>query len=169
MKLQGNLIAFTVVVVLASDTGAGEKNLPLDKEFLVKVATCNNAEIEIGKLADRRSNSANVKEFATTLVKDHKAAYNKLGDLIKNRKVGVAAGLEKETRDEIKRLSKLEGSEFDRAFLDHMIREHKKAISIFENQVKNGEEADIRDYAKEMLPHLRQHLKKAESLKTAGK
>jgi len=61
----------------------------------------------------------------------------------------------------------LEGSEFDRAFLDHMIREHKTAISVFENQAKNGREADIRDYAKELLPDLRKHLKKAEELAKA--
>jgi putative membrane protein len=165
MKLLSKLMAILVVAGMATGTGAGEKGeRPLDKEFLVKVASCNNAEIEVGKLADKRSKSADVKDFANMLVKHHKAAYDKLGDLIKNRKIGVAAGLEKETRDEIKRLSKLEGNEFDRAFLDHMIREHKKAVSIFENQAKNGQEADIRDYAKELLPDLRMHLKKAEEL-----
>jgi len=171
MKLLGNLMAVLVLCGFAIGTNAGEKSArPLDKDFLVKVATCNNAEIEIGKLADKRANSDQVKDFATMLVKDHKAAYDKLGDLLKNRKIGVAAGLEKETRDDIKRLGKLEGTEFDQAFLQHMIREHKKAISIFENQAKNGQEADIRDYAKELLPGLRSHLKKAEELaKTTAK
>jgi putative membrane protein len=171
MKLVGNLLAIVAVVGMATGTRGGEKgDRPLDKDFLVKVASCNNAEIEVSKLADRRSKSTDVKEFATMLEKDHKAAYDKLGNLIKNRKVGVAAGLEKETRDEIKRLSKLEGNEFDRAFLDHTIREHRKAISIFEYQAKNGQEGDIRDYAKELLPDLRKHLKKAEQLaKSSGR
>src|SRR5204863_112868 len=150
MKLLSKLLAIVVIAGVAAGTGAGEKGeRPLDKDFLVKVASCNNAEIEVGKLADKRSNSADVKDFATMLVKDHKAAYDKLGDLFKNRKIGIVTGLEKETRDEIKRLSKLEGNEFDRAFLDHMISEHKKVISIFENQAKNGVEADIRNYAKD--------------------
>jgi putative membrane protein len=172
MKLFGNLSAVLILGGLAvAWTRGGEKTArPLDKDFLVKVATCNNAEIEVSKLADKRANSAQVKEFATMLVKEHKAAYDKLGDLLKNRKIGVVAGLEKESREEIKRLSKMEGEEFDRAFLQHMIREHKTAITIFENQAKNGQEADIRDYAKELLPHLRNHLRKAEQLaKTASK
>jgi putative membrane protein len=163
------LCSFFVVLIAGglattAQERAGDNDRPLDKDFLVKVATCNNAEIEVSKLAAKRSGSADVKEFATMLGKDHKAAYDKLGDLIKNRKVGVAAGLEKSTRDEIKKLSKLEGNDFDRAFLDHMIREHKKAIAIFENQAKNGQEPDIRDYAKDLLPDLRKHLKKAETL-----
>jgi putative membrane protein len=164
MKLFGYLLAVLIVCDLATSGGAGKADRPLDKDFLVKAATANNAEIEIAKLADNRAASAEVKEFATTVQKDHKAAYDRLGELLKTRKLGVAAGLEKETRDEIKRLSKLEGNGFDRAFLQHMVDEHKKAISIFENQAQNGREADIRDYAKQMLPDLRKHLTKAQEL-----
>jgi putative membrane protein len=165
MKLLGTVLSVLVLIGLASGPRAGEKlDKPLDKDFLVKVASCNNAEIEISKMAERRTNSAEIKNFANMIQRDHKEAYDKLGQLIKNRNVGVAAGLEPSTREEIKRLGKLEGNNFDRAFLDHMIREHKKAITIFENQASNGKEADIRNYAKELLPDLRKHLKKAEEL-----
>jgi len=153
------------VAGLAGGMRANEKmERPLDNDFLVKAATANNAEIEVGKLAERRASSNEVKDYANMLVKDHKTANDKLGGLIKTRKVGVVAGFEKETRDEINRLSNLNGKDFDRAFLDHMIQDHKKAISIFENQAKNGKEEDIRAYAKEMLPDLQKHLKKAEEL-----
>jgi putative membrane protein len=104
------------------------------------------------------------------LIKDHKAAYDQLGTILKNRKLGVVTGLEKETRDELKRLGGLEGAEFDRAYLQSMIKEHKHAIRIFENQVKNGKEQEIRSHAEGMLPDLRKHLSKAEELnKTATK
>jgi putative membrane protein len=168
MKRFSFLPAFAIVCIVSAGAHGGDK--PLDKDFLVKAATCNHAEIEVTKLADRRSNSSDVKDLALVIQKEHKAAYEKLGELLKTRKVGVVAGLEKDARAEIKRLGALEGAEFDREFLLHMIREHKTAISIFENQAKNGQEADIRDYAKDHLPDLRKHLKKAEELaKTAGK
>jgi putative membrane protein len=171
MKLLGNLMAVLLGCGLTIATRAGEKtDGPLDKDFLVKAAVANNAEIEVSKLAESRANSTQVKEFAAMLKKEHKAAYDKLGDLFKNRKIGVAAGLEIETRDEIKRLSKLQGNEFDRAFLQHMIRDHKRAISLFENQAKNGQDRDIRTYAKELLPDLRNHLTMAEEVaKTVAK
>jgi hypothetical protein len=35
---------------------------------------------------------------------------------------------------------------------------------MFEHQAKNGREADIRAYAKELLPHLREHLSRAKAL-----
>lgn len=167
MKLRGNAVAGAIIFALASATQADDPgDRPLDKDFLVKVATCSNAGLEISKLAEKKASSPEVKEFAVMLNKEHKAAYDKLGDLLKNRKVGTLAGLEKETRDEIKRLGDKEGKEFDRAFLEHMIREHKKAIAMVENQAQNGKEADIRDFAKGVLPDLRKHLKKAEELAT---
>jgi len=171
MKLAGNLFPPLIVGGLTANTYGGDKSdQPLDKDFIVKVASCNNAEVEITKLADKRSSSTDVKDFAAEVQKDHKAAQQKLAELLKSRKFGVATGLEKETREEIKRLSAMEGKEFDRAFVQHMITEHKKAISTFENQVKNGKESDVSDYAKEMLPGLRKHLTKAEDLaKTTNK
>lgn len=150
--------------------GDEKTDRPLDNEFLIKVASCSNAGIQISKLANKRSESTEVKEFATTMVKDHQAAYDQLAELLKNRKVGVLAGLEKETREEITRLGKLEGADFDRAYVKCAITEHKKAIAMFEGQVKNGKEEDIRGYAKENLPMLRKHLTHAEELaKTLAK
>ena len=151
-------------------TGGEKIVLPLDSDFMVKAASCNNAEIQIGKLASSRSDSPNVKDFAARLVEDHQSAYDRLAELFKNRKIGVAAGLEKPTKDELSRLGGLRGTEFDRAFLKHMIDEHKKAISVFENQIKKGKEQEVTDYAKRTLPELQKHLKRAEELaKTEGK
>ena len=164
MRFFGSLFSAALAGVLLTGASAGEKNLPLDNDFLIKLASCHNAEIEISKLADKRSASSPVKDFASVLIKDHHAAYEKLGTLLKTRKLGVVTGLEKETRAELKRLGALEGNDFDRAYLQSTIKEHKNAISMFENQVKNGKEQDIRSHAQEMLPDLRKHLSKAEEL-----
>jgi putative membrane protein len=146
-------------------TLGGEKaERPIDRDFLIKVANANQAEIQYSQLADKRASSNQVKDFASMLVKDHKGAGDKLADLLKGRKLAIVTGLDKDTRDEASRLGKLEGVDFDRAYLHCMIKEHKSAIAIFENQAKNGQESDIRDFAKTLLPDLRQHLKKAEQL-----
>jgi len=154
-----------VIGGLVTSANAGEKSeRPIDKDFLIKAATCNNAEIQISKLADSRSNSSLVKDFAATIVKDHKAAGDRLAEMLKGRKLAIAAGFEKETKEEVNRLSKLSGSEFDQAFVHCMMKGHKEAVAIFENQAKNGQDEDIRSFAKEQLPDLRKHLSKAEEL-----
>lgn len=171
MKSIAKMLGIALVVSFASSVSAGDKiGFPLDSDFLIKAASCNNAEIQIAKLASSRSDSPNVKEFAERIVTDHKFAFDKLAEVFKDRKIGVTTGLEKSTKEELARLGELRGTEFDRAFLKHMVDEHKKAVAVFENQVKNGKDAAIRDHAKAMLPDLQKHLKRAEELsRTEGK
>jgi putative membrane protein len=165
MKFIGSLVAILVIGGFVAGTYAGEKaDRPLDKDFLIKVATCNQAGIEVSGLANKRSESSQVKDFATMVCKDHKASGDQLAELLKGRKLAIAAGFDKETKEEVKRLGKLEGNEFDRAYLHCMVKGHKEAIAIFENEAKNGKDDDIRTYAKDVLPHLRKHFAKAEEL-----
>ena len=165
MKQLGVFTAAVVILVLGAGTRGAEKGeRPLDKDFLIKMASCNHAEAEISKLADKRAESKAVKDFATKLVRDHKETLKRIAQLLDTRKIGVVAGLNKEMRDEVNRLSKLEGGDFDRAYLQCMIKEHKNAIAIVEHQAKDGQDVDVRAYAEGALPVLRKHLDKAKEL-----
>jgi putative membrane protein len=169
MKQITMFLAAAIVGFSVHGTWADE-NRPLDNDFLIKAATIQNAEIQFGKLATTHASAEKVKELGAMMVKDHEKAYDKLAGVIKNRKIGVVAGLEKETREEALRLVKLEGTKFDREFLDWAIKSHKDGIAIFEAQVSRGKDADARDFAKDCLPAMREHLKIAEELsKTIGR
>jgi putative membrane protein len=137
---------------------------PLDDNFLIKAAAADNAEIQTSKLADSRASTQQIKDFAAQVVKDHEKSADRLAKVIKNRKVAIVSGLEKENRDQIDRLSKVRGDQFDREYLHWMVMTHTNAISMFENEAKNGKDAEIRSFADETLPTLREHLKRAEEL-----
>jgi len=136
----------------------------MDDQFLTKVAKGNMAEIEIGKFVETRASNPQVREFAAELVKDHQQNQQQVTTLLKNHKVGTIAGTEEHVKDEINRLSKLQGVEFDREFLNMMIKDHRKDIAEFEMQAKNGKVADINTFAQQSLPVLQKHLQKAENL-----
>jgi putative membrane protein len=159
------VLSMVVVGVWGSGVrGDDRTEMPLDDNFLIKAATCENAEIEAAKLADKHAASPKVKEFANRMAKDHRQNYDKMGEVLKNRKIGVVAGLEKDVKAELDRLGKLNGAEFDREFLQCTIKGHKHAIAMFENQAKNGKNEEIRTFAKNSLSTLRDHLKHAEEL-----
>lgn len=141
-----------------------DSSTPLDNEFLIKAAPMQQAEITISKLADKHSDSAKVKDFAAQVVKDHQQCYDKLAATLKNRKIAIVSGFEKPIQDEIDRLKKLHGADFDREYLSFMIKAHQKAINCFETQVKNGKDGEIREFAQGALPTLRKHLEEAEAL-----
>lgn len=62
------------------------------------------------------------------------------------------------------RLSNLEGEQFDRAYVKEMVQHHKKDIREFENYAKKGSDSDLKEYASEVLPKLREHQEMAQNI-----
>jgi putative membrane protein len=68
---------------------------------------------------------------------------------------------------EMKRLSKLRGVQFDRAYMEMMVADHEKDVSEFEKQANSGNDRDFKAFAAEVLPTLKLHLELARE--TAAK
>jgi hypothetical protein len=61
-------------------------------------------------------------------------------------------------------LEKKQGADFDREFIKHALKEHKKDISKFEKASRDSEDTDLRSFAANTLPKLRAHQMEAERL-----
>jgi putative membrane protein len=160
-----SISALTVVAILAFwSVPARADDKPLDNDFLIKTAACEHATIEIAKLGEKKASSAKVKDLASRLVKDHQSCYDKLSEVSKSRKLAIVAGFEKDTRADLDRLEKLQGSNFDREFLNWMIKMHSESLPRFEAQVKSGKEAEICSFAKATIPGLQAYLKESQEI-----
>lgn len=153
-----------IVATLHAEDAATDKT---QAEFLQKAAAGHNGEIQIGKLAGLKSSNETVKAFAAQLVKEHQAAYDELGKLLKTRKIGIFAGLEKDFRDEASALIQLSGPEFDREFISTMVKRHEKSQKLYEAQVNSGGASDVRTYAETTLPAIKHHLAEAKKLQSS--
>ena len=60
----------------------------------------------------------------------------------------------------------LSGAEFDRAFVNHMVMGHEKAIRKFEMASATLQDASLKKYANKTLPILREHLRMAQELQS---
>lgn len=69
-----------------------------------------------------------------------------------------------------RKLSEKSGAEFDQAFIAAMIADHEDHIAMFDKKAQNASDADVRSFAANNLPKLRQHLERAQQLSsTTGK
>ena len=107
---------------------------------------------------------AAVKKFAQRMIDDHSKAREKLMDIAKDMKVGVAAGLSREHRELLLRLTKADGANFDRAYMNHMVDDHEKVAKAFEKESKDAKDPDLKAWAAKTLPTLQQHLEMAKNL-----
>jgi putative membrane protein len=142
----------------------GEKPASPDAPFLGAAAMGGLAEIEHGRLAARSAASPDVKRFAQRMVDDHQKASEELKGLASQREVTLATKLDDQHQSTHEALGKLQGAAFDRAYMAQMVKAHLEAVTLFQQEAKNGEDADVRAWAAKMLPTIQEHVKLASSL-----
>ncbi len=143
-----------------------DKKTPLDTEFLAVASECCNCQCSMAELVEKRASRQEVKDFAKKMEEDHKAALKDLAATIKDRKVAIVAGTNKKDKERCKEIGKLEGKEFEEAFLKNVVTDHEKAIAMCENQIKNGKDEKVTEFATAAVKKLREHLKDAKKLQS---
>lgn len=152
----------------ASSTG---KLAPADKQFIKKAAQGGLAEVQLGQLATEKADSPDVKQFGQKMVDDHSKANDQLKQVASTKGVTVPDQLNAKDAAIKARLEKLSGKAFDRAYMQNMVIDHTKDVSEFRTESKNGKDPDVKNFASQTLPTLKDHLKQAKSIapKTGAK
>lgn len=132
-----------------------------DADFLVEAASGEMMEVELGKLVQTKSQSERVKAFSSMMITDHEAGGEKLRDLAGSKNITLPPSVDAERQKE--KLIK-EGEDFDWAYINLMIDDHKKDIREFQKMAKNGADSEIKAFAAENLPMLYKHLDSAQSI-----
>jgi putative membrane protein len=150
-----------------TDSSRGTSSIPAsvskdDAKFAVNTADAGMTEIQAGQLAENQGMAKDVKQYGAMMVKDHTAAADKLKMIAANKNITLPSSLSPDAQKVISDLQQKQGKEFDKAYIDQMISDHKKVISAFESEAKNGSDADIRGFADSTLHVLRHHLDEAE-------
>lgn len=124
-------------------------------------------EVELGRLATEKASNAEVKQFAQRMVDDHGKANQQLSTVAQQKSVQVPAELTGKAKAEHGRLSKLSGEQFDRAYMQLMVQDHRKDVAEFRKQSTRAKDADVKSFVSQTLPTLEDHLKMAEQTQTA--
>jgi putative membrane protein len=138
-----------------------------DEHFVMTVAKDGMAEVELGKVAADKASSGDVKKFAQRMVDDHSKANDDLKTLAQNKSITLPASVDATQKATMDRLSKLSGEAFDRAYMQEMLKDHRKAVDAFRMESKSGKDADVKAWAAKTLPTLEEHLKMAQDANRA--
>jgi putative membrane protein len=149
-----------------SDTSMGSREVSdMDRDFLMKVAMTNTAEVQIGQLATAKGGSQAVKDFGDMMVRDHTDAQGKLRTIAGSISLNAPDSVDAKHKALKEKLDKLSGAAFDKEYAAAMVNGHKEAISLFEKEASSGTNGQLKNYASMMLPTLKTHLEAAQKLK----
>jgi putative membrane protein len=135
-----------------------------DAMFMRTASQSSMAEIAHGELATKNASSQEVRNFAQRMVDDHTKANAELKALASKQQTTLPAELGQKHQAMQDKLAKMKGEEFDRAYMQHMVGAHTEAVKLFEQESKNGKDADTRAWAAKTLPVVQEHLKLATAI-----
>jgi putative membrane protein len=135
-----------------------------DRQFVTKAAEGGKAEVELGQLAADKASSPEVKKFGQRMVDDHGKANQELQQVASQKGINVPDKLSSKDEATKARLEKLSGKQFDQAYMHSMVADHTKDVSEFQQASTAAKDPDVRSFAKNTLPTLKNHLKMAKQI-----
>ena len=140
-----------------------------DKKFIEKAAQGGVAEVQMGKLAAQKAQSAQVKQFGERMAKDHASANDKLTHIASQKGVTPASDMDSSSKREYDKLQKLSGAQFDQEYMKTMVSDHEKDVKEFQSEAKSAKDPEVKSFAQSTLPTLEEHLKMAKQAEAAAK
>ena len=138
------------------------------QEFVNKVAVSDMFEVKSGKLATKKAKHEDVKDFGEQMVEDHTKTTEDLKELVKdeNIKVEMPTTLDETNKTTLDKLRNDSGAEFDLIYIPMQVVAHEKAVSLFEDYSKSGDNEALKEWAADTVPTLKEHLDEAREINT---
>jgi len=132
--------------------GAGQLS-DTDRTFLMMAAKDGMKEVHMGQMAAKEGQSAEVKKMGSQIAADHTKANQQLMAIAEKK------GVKLDTKHKMPKMSKTDMANFDQAWIGMMINDHQKDIAVYQRQVQQGADPELKAFAKKTLPVLQKHLK----------
>jgi predicted outer membrane protein len=141
MQDRAAALGAALVVAVFATAGPATAQDKATQRFLTKAIEGNLAEVQMGELAQKNGQNADVKSFGQMLQQDHTAANQKAMDVATKLGVNAPSGPNAKQKADYDKMAKLQGGAFDKAFAQHMVMDHKKDIAEYKKASTKSDDA----------------------------
>jgi len=127
-------------------TGGSSSLSEKDKTFMKKAAKGGMMEVAMGKMAEEKAQSDDVKSFGKRMVTDHSKANDDLKSIASNK------GVQLPTKEHSGKWTS------DKAYIDMMVKDHEKDLAEFKEEANSGSDPDVKKFADDTSKVIQEHL-----------
>jgi len=162
--IQTVMAASAMTLLLAGGATAAPKgqSAAKDQHFMTEAIEGDLSEVNMGKLAQQKGQSDQVKQFGQALQQDHGDHLQKAQQLASQNGMQAPTEPNKKQQAVYNKLEGLSGDRFDRAFAQAMVRDHQEDIKKYQKEA--AAKSPLSDFAQQTIPALQKHLDMAKSL-----
>lgn len=129
----------------------------MDRMFITMAAQGNMFEIMSSEMAIKKSRHEGVRMVAKMLIKEHGQAQQDLKPVAQANGVTLPTRPAPKHRAILRRLSRLNGAAFDKAYMDAQVKSHLETIDLFQRENRMGKDQEAEDYARRYLNPVQNH------------
>ena len=116
-----------------------------------KAAKGGMMEVAMGKVAEQKGQSEDVKSFGKRMVADHGKANDQLKKIAAQKNVKLPAKEPSVTWSS------------DKAYMDMMVKDHEKDLAEFKEEANSGSDPDVKKFAEDTAKMVQEHLDLAKA------
>jgi putative membrane protein len=125
-------------------------------------------QVDSGRLAEIKATHAAIRSYAHLMVTTHIPVVNALNVILKQKKITPSSTLLHGAYDAmVFTLNADRGTAFDRNYVNGQVEYQKGNAALFEQEIQNGSDPDLKEFARRTLPKIVDHLERAEKLAAA--
>lgn len=140
----------------------------VDYNFVAQANLGAPFQIDSGRIAEQKGTTAPIRDYAHLMVTSHGPVVDALNTVLQRK--GLAAPPDTLLRGAydtmISSLKAERGRAFDRDYADGQVQYQKGNSALFRYEIQSGTDPDLKEFARQTLPKIEDHLHRA--LKLAG-
>src|SRR5580692_3591678 len=155
-----SILRKVAILVLSSTiaANAADSFSDADKAFVAKVSQGGMYEVELGKLAQTKGGTQDIKDQGNTEAHDHALVGDKLKSIIEANGMEFPKELNEEFQTRLDKISTLPGNAFDAAYNEDMKKIHAADGAAFAKEAVSGTNPDLKEFAAETYRIVQRHL-----------
>ena len=136
-----------------------------DQSFISETMQGNIAEVQLAQLAQQKSQSQDVKQYAAKMANDHTQMNQKWFDPVARQlNVNEPKGPSKKDKKLMEKLQALNGDEFDKEYITAMLKDHQEDLKKFKQEADASQDPTIKQIAQQGSTVISSHLQLVEQI-----
>jgi putative membrane protein len=144
---------------------------PVDYLFVAEANLGAPFQVDSGRLGEKRAQNAAVRDYAHLMVVTHIPVVDALNTILKRKGIMPPPDtlLHGAYDTIIATLKSEHGVVFDRDYVRGQVEYQKGNTALFQNEIQNGTDPDLKAFARQTLPKIEDHLQRALKLAESAK
>jgi putative membrane protein len=149
---------------MGADSSLASQQAIADQTFVRKALEGDAVEVQLGQIAQQKSQSPDVKQFGQKMVEDHTQLADQMKPIAQQLGVKEPKGPSKKDKQLIAKLEGLSGPQFDEAYIQAMVKDHKEDLKEFKDEAQSAQNQNVKQAAQQGAGVISQHLQMIEQI-----